>query len=254
MPLAPAHKPVGYTYILHRQHKDVELAGTTRSSAAGVLITSEHSGTHIDALCHQALDRRLFGGIETSPQVETPYGFSVLGIETVSPLVGRCVLLDIAGLTGKQLQKFHRISAKELKECCERQRSFPNKGDIVLVRTGFGQFWNDEKTYLEASGVSLEGAEWLSEMGVSAVGADNMAFEVDDGKVDPVKKVTLPCHVLLLIEKGIYIMENLNLERLAFDRIYESLFVCAPLKLVGATGSPVRPIALSGVPIPEIKS
>ena len=90
MPFAPAHKPVGYTYVLHRQHKDIELAGPTRSGAAGVLITTEHSGTHIDALCHQALDGRLYGGIEVSPQVETPYGFSVLGIETVSPIVGRC--------------------------------------------------------------------------------------------------------------------------------------------------------------------
>ena len=251
MPFAIAHKSVGFTYLLHRQHKDVAVSGPTRSGASGVLITTEHSGTHFDALCHQALDHKLYGGVEVTPKVETPYGFSVLGIESVPPLVGRCLLLDVAAVNGGPLEKNHRISAGELKACCEKEGVLPRKGDIVLVRTGYGRFWNDEKTYLQAAGVSLEASKWLVQSGVSAVGADNMGFEVDDGKIDPDRKVTLPCHVLLLVENGIFIVENLNLEKLSSDHIFESLLVCGPLKLVGATGSPVRPVAIAGLSIPD---
>ncbi len=247
MPFHPTHRQVGYTYLLHRKHKDVALSGPTRSGASGILVTTEHSGTHIDAICHQALDHKLFGGIEASESVETPYGFSVLGIETVEPLVARCLLLDVPGSHGGPLENYHRITLHELRASCEKERVQPGKGDVILVRTGFGQYWNDEDRYLKASGVSLEATEWLSSLGIRAAGADNMGFEVDDGKIDPKKKVTLPCHAELLVEKGIYIIENLNLEKLASDRVYESVFVCTPLKMTGATGSPVRPIALSGI-------
>jgi kynurenine formamidase len=252
MPFHPTHRVVGYTYLMHRKHRDVELAGPTRSGASGILVTTEHSGTHIDALCHQAVNHKLFGGIQVNSTIETPYGFSVLGIETVEPLVGRGLLLDIASLNGGLVEKRHRITVEELKACCEKQNIHPREGDIVLVRTGFDQLWNDENGYLEAAGVSIEGSEWLAALGVAAVGADNMAFEVDDGEIDPVRKISLPCHALLLVENGIHIIENLNLEKLASDTIYESLFVCTPLKLSGATGSPVRPIAISSAHIPGI--
>jgi len=251
MPFHPSHKSVGYTYVLHKKHRDKELSGLTRTSASGVLITTEHSGTHIDAICHQALDHKLFGGVKVDTAVETPFGFSTLGAEAVQPLVARCVLLDIVRSRGDHLEKFHSITVEELKECCQNQKIYPTKGDIVLVRTGFGRFWSDATKYLEAAGVSLEGAKWLSSFGIVATGADNMSFDVDDGNIDPAMKITLPCHALLLVEKGIYIIENLNLEELAADRVWESVIICSPLKLVGATGSPVRPIALTGIPVPS---
>jgi kynurenine formamidase len=109
----------------------------------------------------------------------------------------------------------------------------------------------ERRTYLEAAGVSLEGAEWLASLGERAVEADNMSFEPDDGSLDPKLPVQLPCHALLIVKHGVNIMVNLNLEKLASENIHEFLFVCAPLKLVGATGAPVRPIAISGISIPE---
>ncbi len=105
MPFHPTHRAVGYTYLMHRKHRDVELSGPTRSGASGILVTTEHSGTHIDALCHRAVDHKLFGGIEVSSRNETPYGFSVLGIETVKPLVARGLLLDIASLNRGLVEK-----------------------------------------------------------------------------------------------------------------------------------------------------
>ena len=79
---------------------------------------------------------------------------------------------------------------------------------------------------------------------MAAVGADNMAWDVPDER-DPDTGATLFAHVHLLTQKGIYIMENLNLEQLAADRRYSFAFIGIPLKLTGATGSPIRPLALA---------
>ena len=87
MPIHPAHRP-GYHYALHRRHRDTYQpdAHGPRSSASGTLTMMEHTGTHIDALCHQALELRMFGGVATD-SAETPAGFRQLGIETVPPLI-----------------------------------------------------------------------------------------------------------------------------------------------------------------------
>jgi kynurenine formamidase len=55
----------------------------------------------------------------------------------------------------------------------------------------------------------------------------------------------MPVHVHLLVEQGIYIMECLNLEELSAARVYEFQFIAAPLKIRGATGSPIRPLAIN---------
>src|SRR5436309_4756713 len=97
MPVHPAHRP-GYLYHLHRRHRDTyrpECNGP-RSAASGTLLMMEHTGTHIDALSHQADDLVLFGGVKAE-DVETPAGFTRLGVETVPPLLCRGVLLDVAG-------------------------------------------------------------------------------------------------------------------------------------------------------------
>jgi kynurenine formamidase len=92
--------------------------------------------------------------------------------------------------------------------------------------------------------VSAAGSRWLIDRKVRAVGADNMAFDVI-GPTDPELGVTLPGHVLLLVRAGVPIIENLNLEQLAEAKVHEFAFVCLPLKMRGATGSPVRPIAIA---------
>src|SRR6516164_10913339 len=83
MPIHPTHRP-GYFYALYRRHRDGYLPAEhgPRSGASGVLTMMEHSGTHLDALCHQANDLCLFGGVAVDG-TETPAGFSRLGIETV---------------------------------------------------------------------------------------------------------------------------------------------------------------------------
>ncbi len=245
MPIYPSHKP-GYFYALHRRHRDgynPELNGP-RTGAAGVLTMMEHAGTHIDALCHQACGFKMFGDVAVE-QVETSAGFTKLGIETVPPLLGRGVLLDVAGWKGQTpLPPQYSITADEMKACAKAQNVNVQKGDVLLVRTGYDTLWHDEATYLQSAGVNKSGTLWAADCGVVAVGADNMSWDVP-GERDPESGANLFAHYYLLPQKGVYIIENLNLQELAKARIYSFAFVGIPLKFNGATGSPIRPLALA---------
>src|SRR5207247_6763616 len=240
-PIFPSHAP-GYFYTLHRHHE--RGGGEARTSASGFMYTTEHSGTYIDALCHQAENLHLFGGREVDASIQTPHGFTELGVETIAPLVTRGVLLDIARYRGvDHIGAGNPIKYDELEAVAQKQGVSIVEGDVVLVRTGNGALWQEPAVYLQAGGVSGSASQWLASKGVRAVGADNVAWD-EVGVVDPDLKVTLPGHLILLVRHGIYIIENLFLEELARDKCYEFTFICLPLKLRGATGSPVRPIAI----------
>ena len=237
-PTFPAHQP-GTVFTLHRRHETG--LGESRTSASGLIITAEHSGTHIDALCHQAESMRLFGDIAVDSKTQTSTGFTELGIDTVAPIVAPAILLDVAA--EREHAEGDVISAADLQRAAERSGSEIQPGDVVLVRTGFGAFWDEPARYLRAPGVSTAGSTWLAELGPRAVGSDNVAWDVP-GFRDPDLDCTLPGHVVLIVRRGIHIIENLNLEELARRRPQRFLFVCLPLKIRGGTGSPVRPIAI----------
>jgi kynurenine formamidase len=242
MPVHPSHQP-GYFYALHRRHEDAyQPEVSPRTGASGLIVCKEHSGTHIDALSHQADAQRLYGGIPVG-EVQRAAGFTAHGVETIPPIVAPGVLLDVAASLGvEEVERGRAITAAELQACCERQGVEIGPGEVVLVRSGNGRFWDDPERYLAGPGMDASASRWLAEQGVLAVGADNMAWDVI-GLVDS-ELGELPGHLLLLARAGIYIIENLQLEELAGARAYRFTFVCTPLKFVGATGSPVRPIAL----------
>ena len=235
-PTHPAHMP-GFNYFLHRHH--ARGAPEARTGASGIVVMPEHSGTHIDALAHQAENLMLHGGIEAD-SVQTSAGFKKLSVDTMAPIVARGVLLDVAGKS--RLDPGYEITPDDLRRAA---RAEVGEGDVVLVRTGYAQLWSKPDEYLHDAGVGAAGCRWLVERKVGAVGADNMAFDVMSSKRDPELNATLPGHVLLLVRAGIPIIENLNLEELAAAKVDEFLFVCLPLKMRGATGSPVRPIAIA---------
>lgn len=246
MPIHPAHKQAGYSYLLHRHHEDEyrpDEAGP-RTGAAGVIICGEHTGTHIDALCHQADALTLYGGVPVDRNVQTPRGFTKHGVEEIPPLTAPGVLLDVAAKDGvDSLEPGHVVTATDLEACCEQQGVSVEAGSVLLVRLGNGRYWDDEERYLSGPGMDAGAAYWAAERGVIAVGADNAAWDAP-GVVDPALGCTLPGHLILLARHGIYIIENLMLEELAAAGTYQFDFICAPLKLVGATGSPVRPLAV----------
>jgi kynurenine formamidase len=235
-PTFPAHEP-GLLLSLHRRHEAG--LGEARTSASALLVMTEHSGTHIDALCHQAEELRLHGGVAIDAEVQTSKGFTALGADTIPPLVARGVLLDVAG--DGRLPDGHAVSRAELERAAEGVEL--REGDAVLVRLGSGAVWDDRPAYEAAGGVTGEASEWVAARRPLLVGADNLAWDVP-GVVDDTTGTTLPGHVHLLVRAGIYIVESLNLEALAANGVREFAFVCLPLKLRGGTGSPVRPIAL----------
>ncbi|MFD1212128.1 cyclase family protein [Arthrobacter sp. GCM10027362] len=238
-PIFTAHRP-GFLYTLHRRHEAG--LGEARTSASGLIITAEHSGTHIDALCHQASDLQMFGGRRVDAQVQTSTGFSELGVETIGPMIARGVLIDVARHRGvDRLPAGAVVGADELEAAATAQNVSVASGDVVLVRTGSGSRWHDPDEYLRGAGISAEASEWLAGHQVQAVGADNVAW--DSVEADP-QRGSLPGHVVLIVQNGIYILENLQLEELAASGNQEFLFVCLPLKMVGVTGSPVRPLAV----------
>ena len=234
-PVFPAHEP-GLLVHLHRRHEPD--APEPRTSASALLVMTEHSGTHIDALCHQAYAGELHGGVPVSARVQTSTGFTELGIDTVAPLIARGVLLDVAG--GEPLAPGHAVTAGELERAAEGIELRP--GDVVLVRLGSGALWADRPAYEAAGGIGADGSRWLAERRPLAVGADNLAWDVV-GRPDP-ELGSLPGHTILIVRAGIHIIESLYLEELAADGVREFGFVCLPLKVRGGTGSLVRPIAL----------
>ena len=118
-------------------------------------------------------------------------------------------------------------------------------GDAALIRTGWARHFGNATAYLgHESGVpgpTEQAARWLVERGVRVTGADTIAYEhIPAGAGHSL----LPVHRLLLVEHGIHIVEVMNLEQIAAAGVCEFLFILAPLKIVGATGSPVRPLAV----------
>jgi len=114
-------------------------------------------------------------------------------------------------------------------------------GDVVLLRTGWARYFEDARQFVNNTrgpGPGSAGARWLSARGIFAAGADTVAFEKSP---DP----AMPVHVHLLVDSGIHIIECLNLEKLAAEQVWEFVFVAAPLKIRGATGAPIRPLALT---------
>lgn len=235
-PTHPAHEP-GFVLALHRRHE--ALPEEPRTSASALLTMAEHSGTHIDALCHQASEMRLHGGIEVDPTVQTARGFTRLGIDETPPIIRRGVLLDLPALG----EVPHRVEAADLEACRRAHGVELTPGDVVLVRTGSGARWGDPTAYAGGPGIAASASRWLAERRPSAVGADNLAWDIP-GERDPDLGCTLPGHLILIVWAGIHIVENLMLEELAAAGAREFVFVCLPLKLRGGTGSPVRPVAL----------
>jgi kynurenine formamidase len=204
-------------------------------------------GTQMDGLGHVGC--RLpdgdtwYNGVK-SKEMEDAYGLTRLGVENAGVFFARGVLLDVAKHRGmERLPVGYEITRNELKSVLVKQGVQVRTGDVVLIRTGHGTLWKkDNKTYGSGEpGIGLDAARWLIARDVAMVGADNWGIEVDPPAN---KNRPIEVHQWMITKNGIYFMENLDLEGLAADRVYEFAFIFAPLRLKGATGSPGNPIAV----------
>jgi len=242
-PHSPNHPP--FRMALLRRHGD-SVRPDGMSGANELMTLGGHTGTHIDALAHVSSHGKLHGGIDAEA-ASRGGRFLELGVETIAPMLGRGLLLDVSRALGRAtLEPAHPITAEELELTAEAQGTMPGAGDVVLIRSGWpvGRYQDNGAYYGHDTGVpgpDLSAARWLSSRGIRATGSDTIAYEwLAPGAGHSV----LPVHAHLLVEAGIHIFEILDLEQLAADAVHEFLFIAIPLKLVGATGSPVRPLAV----------
>jgi kynurenine formamidase len=208
-----------------------------------VLVMASHTTSHMDALVHVYGDYKHYNGVGHDT-MHALGGAQKLGIEKVGGFAARAVLLDMVKYFGGDddwVTLGRIITADDLQGAARAQGVEVRAGDVVLIRTGYLQFWwNNAPNPMpfEQAGIGLDAARWLASMDVVAVGSDNAAVEsvpFDDNDF-------LAVHKVLLVDHGIYMLEFLNLVEPARDEIYEGVITVAPLKVTGATGSPINPI------------
>ncbi len=189
--------------------------------ATEVVTTGLHHGTHIDGLAHIQSEGRLFGD-RVAEDLLTLDGWAELGIETVPPIIGRCVVLDIARDQGvAALADGYEISVGDVERAAEGVAIRP--GDVVLVRTGkIREFHGDPAAFVRGQpGIGVAAAVWLYDRGMAVLGMDTPP--------EPAAGASAPLtHIALLVERGVHIIEDLYLEELSEHGITEALFVCSP--------------------------
>ena len=242
MPQSPNHPP--FQMSLVRRHGDYVRADGG-SAANEIIVTGGHVGTHVDALAHVSHRGRLFGDVDAD-SLTSHDGFADLGIDTFRPYVGRCVLLDVAGVHEVDtLPAGYEVTGEDLQSAETRAGVRVNAGDAVLVGTGWSRLWSEKERFVGATdgvpGPGVAAAEWLVDHRVRLTGAETIAFEQIKAGAG---HALLPVHRMLLVEHGINIVETMRLVDLLDAGVREFLLALAPLNIVGASGAPARPLAL----------
>jgi kynurenine formamidase len=242
IPYWSGHQPLVITSLL--RHGDSRDFYPT-SIANEFVSLPMHGSTHIDALCHigkfEGDEVKLFDGVDAAPNQKN-FGQNAYGAENFPPLVMRGILLDIASSKNLDiLPASYGFTGKDIEDCEEKQGVKIAENTAVLIRTGYEKYWltNNAKFSGEAAGLNLDGARYIVSKGAAVVGADNEAVDQM-----PPCGAGLPVHQYLIVDNGVTHIEALHLEELAREQIYEFLFICLPLRIKGATGSIVHPIAI----------
>ena len=236
---------------LGARHFDVYMKPTTmnpQSNQRGSneeLVVAEMGqvGTQFDAFPHQTIGDSLYNCVDMN-EIMTRTGFTRLGVEGVGTLMTRGVLIDVAALKGvDMLPDTYEITVEDLQQALDRQGVSLETGDAVLIHTGWGVLWETDGERFMATnpGIGVAAAEWLIEHDPMILGADNQPVEVSP---NPDPNLSLPIHQLALVVHGIHLVERMKLDELAAAGVYEFAFVVQPLKLQGATGSTVVPVAI----------
>lgn len=242
MPQSSMHPK--FQLLLQRRHGDL-VRPDGGSGANELIITGGHVGTHIDAFAHISHAGHLHGGVDAA---EAQKGGRIRehGAETIAPIFCRGVLLDVPRV--KNIERCvddYEVTRADLEAALALTGTSLREGDAILIRTGWSQLYGDPVAFegltLGTPGPGVEAARWLADFKPRAIGSDTIPLE----RIPPSVAVpSLPVHSLLLVERGIHIIEILDLEEIARLGVNVFTFVLSPLKIVGATGSPARPLAI----------
>jgi kynurenine formamidase len=217
---------------------DVDIgSGSVRFAKDYVGVDYHNDGhTHIDAFCHVAFDGSFFDGKQGAIDI------------LKNGLVGRGVLLDVPRVRGVPwLEPGDHVFREDL-EAAERDHGVAvGSGDILLVRTGHTRRQAELEpwdTGRKKAGLHPTTASFLADREVAALGSDGNS----DTAPSTTEGIGFPIHVLAINAMGIHLLDYLQFEdlirRCEAERRWEFLFVAAPLRVLGGTGSPVNPIAV----------
>ena len=247
-----------YSFALNRTHKmTYEIFGQAPGSQVSwasemMFFSGQHGAPTIDAIGHIGRNLKLYGGVDAVAATSTPGGIGAnLGIDSFPAdlMVNRMVLLDVARqiASGRPdpLPPGFEITGAHLEQTAKAQGVEVRKGDSLMIRTGWGQYFaKDNAKYLgeQSPGPGQDGARWIIGHGVRLAGDDTATFEKRPAAYG---KELFSVHMMLLADSGIYIVENTNLEAIADAKAHVALLILTPLRIQGATGSPLRAIALA---------
>lgn len=202
-----------------------------------------HCGTHIDALNHRGYYDLFWNGWSAERDLGSRNWLKG-GTDHYPPIVAKATMLDIAGLHSVDcLPDSYSITPADLRAAAREQGSTVEPKSIVMIRTGRMSRWPDPDGYLlNSPGVGLAAAKYLcEEVGAMCVASDSIALEVMPSE-NPDEY--MPVHSYMFATAGAQIIEVVDMEEIAAERQYEFALLGFPLKLTGATGAPIRPVAI----------
>jgi kynurenine formamidase len=204
-----------------------------------ILIIPTHGTTHLDALCHVWRDGTMYGGIPAD--LVTSRGAKRLGIEEAGPVLTRVLIVDAVPEGRPWLDVAEPVSLDLVRGKLADAGLTPERGDALFVRTGWVDAWAaGQQDQLGWGGLDVDAIDWVLRCGFSIIGADNIGVEMSPAS-DP--DCAVPLHVGLLRDHGIYFCELLNLSDFRSAAV-AGMLVLNPLRIVGATASPVAPIVV----------
>lgn len=238
----PSHRPP-IQHFMNRDGGDYAAGARARHGvqlAEDTIILPLHSGTHIDCLCHVWYDDRLYNGFSGNDIRSN--GARRCGAETLKPVVTRGVLIDFVALHGGPLLDGYAIGPDEFTAAREAMGIEIRPGDALLLRTGWleAHLASGDADFDSEPGLSVEAAELIAETGAAIVGADNFAIEA----IPFPPGTAFPVHQRLIRDHGIFLIEGLSLKALGETGVRTFLFIATALPIVGATASPLAPVAV----------
>jgi kynurenine formamidase len=240
---APAYGGRTYNIDIVSSGAGVEVGADVVTSNDERVTTSFGIGSQIDGLGHLGIGNQYYNGL-TAAEIVRDDGLAELGTHTIPPIVTRGVLLDMTRHFGVgMVSEGTAFNRAEIEAAASAQDIQIQSGDVVLFHTGWMQLLGvDDDRFISAQpGLGVEGAQYLAQLGVVAIGADTPALEVIPFE-NP--RRVFAVHQTLLAKEGVYILEAMNTADLAADGVREFMFVLGQPKFKGAVQVVVNPIAI----------
>jgi kynurenine formamidase len=215
--------------------------GSERVTAWDERVTSSMGiGTQIDGLAHLGIDHHYYNGV-SGKEVASSY---VLDLASIPPIVTRGVLIDMTKQFGKPMLEVGDVfNRAEIEAAMKAQKIKVSKGDVVIFHTGWLKMAAlDRETFRSREpGLGADGAQFLADLGVVAIGADTVALEAI-----PFERADRPfiVHQTLLAKNGVHILETLNTAELMKDGVKEFLFVLGAPRMQGTVQMVINPVAI----------